>query len=340
MGGPEIPGETGLNWEGEAHPGPCSCCTRSLKAGPACLPRQGPAQRDLELRHQRRQAAPRRVRQAGTRRAASLAGDELVPESRGAQPCSPTQGQGHLPRGGLPRDPLLGRVPPQRAELLWGVPALRVASPRSTCGSSSRRFRVWPGDPPACPGGAPCAWTWAPPALTPDTHTHRVDSQLVRPQHLRVWGPAACTPHLWTGRERAGVPGRASRLSDRPEPGRHLPSRHSAWRPAGRPEAPRGYGRLGRRGHQQGRQVVSVPPSQEADPALPPPGAPADSGRGLHTGARLHWEQPPGMAEPGPRQARRPEPQKPQACPPTERGHCRWAYVQTPEVPLSPRGAL
>lgn len=47
--------------------------------------------------------------------------DELVPKSQGAQPPSPTPGQGHLPVGPAQR-PSPWEVPPRGAELPRGVP--------------------------------------------------------------------------------------------------------------------------------------------------------------------------------------------------------------------------
>ena len=181
-------------------------------------------------------------------------------------------------RWGLPRDPLPGRVPPQGTELLRGVPALRVASPRSTCGSSSGHFRERPGDPPAWPRGARCAWMWASPALTPDTHAPRGQParQTAAPEGLGD----RCLPPLTCGQD-VRVPGSlAGRVTCLTAQSRAVtcdPDTLPGAQQAGQ-RLPGGHGRLGRRGHQKGRQEVSVPLSQEADPALLPPGAPANSG--------------------------------------------------------------
>ena len=91
---------------------------RSPKAGPACLPRQGRpgGTWDADIKGTKlRLAEQGRLSREGL--------DELVPESRGAQPPSPTPGQGRLPVGPAQR-PSPWEVPPWGAELLRGVPAL------------------------------------------------------------------------------------------------------------------------------------------------------------------------------------------------------------------------
>lgn len=130
--------------------------------------------------------------------------DELVPQSQGAQPPSPTPGQGHLPVGPAQR-PSPWEVPPRGAELPRGVPTCLTASPRSIRGSSSGCFRAQLGTrclPQRCPM---CLDVSTP---SPDPrHTHRhpqgqAARQTAAPEGL---GPLPAAPHLRTGREGAGA---------------------------------------------------------------------------------------------------------------------------------------
>ena len=305
--GPEIPGEQGLNWEGEAQPGTCRCCSPSPKAGPACLPRQGPAGRDLGHRHQRRQAAPRRARQAGAWRATTSWSLRAGAPSTPAPPRVKAACQ-----WGLPRDPLPGRCHLGALSCYGGCPLSERPLQGAHAGPQADVSEYSQG-PPCLPQRCPMCVDMGTPSPDPQ-HTHRHPRgqpvhQTAAPEGLGT----PCPPPLTYGQDvrvLGSLAGRVACLTPQNRAVTCDPDTLPCAQQAGQRLPPGEWvpGREGPAGGAAGGLGATFPAAQTPrclgrkliQPFYPSGQPRQTAAHGLHTGARMHWEQPPGMAEPGP----------------------------------------